>query len=78
MAERSALRKEFSYEIEIDDGTDYSHYYYANVVDTENPAFLRFDPLYELGQDVDGPLDQQTVMIPYIRVVRVIKRKESE
>jgi len=78
MAERSTLQQEFSYEVEFDDGTDYSHYYYANVIDTENPSFLRFDPLYELGHDVDGAIGQTTVMIPYIRIVRIIKRKEAE
>ena len=78
MAERGALQQQFGYEIEFDDGTDFSHFYYANVIDAENPSFLRFDPLYELGHDVDTALDQQTVMIPYIRIVKIIKRKEAE
>jgi len=78
MAERSTLQQEFGYEIEFDDGTEYSHFYYANVIDTENPSYLRFDPLYELSHDLDTALDQQTVMIPYIRIVRILKRKESE
>jgi len=78
MAERSTLQQEFGYEIEFDDGTEYSHFYYANVIDTENPSYLRFDPLYELSHDIDTTLDQLTVMIPYIRIVRILKRKESE
>ena len=78
MAERSTLQQEFGYEIEFDDGTEYSHFYYANVIDTENPSYLRFDPLYELSHDLDTAQDQQTVMIPYIRIVRILKRKESE
>ena len=78
MAERSTLQQEFGYEIEFDDGTDYSHFYYANIIDTENPSYVRFDPLYELGHDTDAPLSQQTVMIPYIRIVRILKRKEAE
>jgi len=78
MAERSTLQQEFGYEIEFDDGTDYSHFYYANIIDTENPSYLRFDPLYELGNEIDTALDQQTVMIPYIRIVRILKRKQAE
>jgi len=78
MAERNTLQQEFGYEIEFDDGTDYSHFYYANVIDTEHQSLLRFDPLYELGHEIEGALDQKTVMIPYIRVVRVIKQKESD
>ena len=78
MTERSTLQQEFGYEIEFDDGTDFSHFYYANIIDTEHPSFLRFDPLYELGNDIDEARDQQTVMIPYIRVVKIIKRKEDE
>ena len=78
MAERSTLQQEFGYEIEFDDGTEYSHYYYSNIVDTEHPSFLRFDPLYEFGHDIDRAVDQLTVMIPYIRVVKVLKRKEAD
>ena len=78
MAERNTLQQEYGYEIEFDDGTEYSHFYYANIVDSEHPSFLRFDPLYELGHDIDKPVEQQTLMIPYIRIVKVLKRKEEE
>jgi len=78
MVERGTLQEEYVYEIEFDDGTDYSHYYYTNKIDTENPSLLRFDPLYELGQDIDHSLSRQTLMLPYIRVVKIIKRKEAE
>jgi hypothetical protein len=78
MAERSTLQQKYAYEIEIDDGTDYLHFYYTNNIDTENPSFLRFDPLYELGHEIEGALSGQTVMIPYVRVMKVIKQKESE
>ena len=78
MVERSALLDEYGYEIEIDDGTDYLHFYYTNIIDTENPNLLRFDPLYELGHDIDRKLSGQTVMIPYVRVMKVSKKKEAE
>ena len=78
MTDRSTLQQEFGYEIEFDDGTEYSHFYYANIIDADNPSYLRFDPLYELGHDIDTAVDQQTIMIPYIRIVKIIKRKEAE
>ena len=78
MAERSTLQQEFSYEVEFDDGTDYLHYYYANKVDTDNPSFLRFDPLYELGQDIDHAVSGQTLLLPYFRIVKIIKRREVD
>jgi len=78
MVERSTLQEEYAYEIEFDDGTDYLHYYYANKIDTDNPSFLRFDPLYELGQDIDHAVSGQSLLLPYFRIVKVIKRKEVE
>jgi uncharacterized protein (UPF0248 family) len=78
MVERSTLQEEYAYEIEIDDGTDYLHYYYTNKMDTDNPSFLRFDPLYELGEEIDHAVSGQTLMIPYFRIVKIIKRREPE
>ena len=78
MAERSALQEEYGYEIEFDDGTDYAHYFYADKIDAENPSFLRFDPLYEFGHEIDQAVSGQTLLLPYFRIVKVIKRKEAE
>jgi hypothetical protein len=78
MAERSALQEEYAYEVEIDDGTDYLHYFYTNKIDTDNPSFLRFEPLYELGHEIDHAVSGQTMMLPYFRVVKIIKRIETE
>ena len=78
MAERSALQEEYSYEIEFDDGTDYAHYFYADKIDTENTSFLRFDPLYEFGHEIDQAVSRQTLLLPYFRIVKIIKRKEAE
>jgi hypothetical protein len=78
MVERSTLQEEYAYEIEFDDGTDYLHYYYTNKIDTDNPSFLRFDPLYELGQDIDQAVSGQALLLPYFRIVKIIKRKEAE
>ena len=78
MAERTALQEEYSYEIEYDDGTDYAHYFYANKIDSDNPSLLRFDPLYELGHEIDHAVSGQTLLLPYFRIVKVIKRKEAE
>jgi len=78
MVERGALQAEYAYEIEIDDGTDYSHFYYANLIDTDNPGFLRFDPLFELGHEVERAVNEETLMVPYFRIVKVVKHKEEE
>jgi len=78
MAERGALQQEYAYEIELDDGTDYVHYYYTNKIDSDNPSLLRFDPLYELAHEIDNAVSGQTLLLPYFRVVKIIKRKESE
>ena len=78
MVERSTLQDRYEYEIEIDDGTDYLHFYYTNSIDTGNPSLLRFDPLYELGHDIDRELSTQTLMVPYLRVMKVSKKKEAE
>jgi hypothetical protein len=78
MAERTALQEEYAYEVEIDDGTDYAHYFYTNKLDSDNPSFLRFDPLYELAHEIDQAVSGQTLLLPYFRVVKIIKRKEAE
>lgn len=78
MAERQELERQFEYTIEFDDGTDDVHLYFTNKLDIENPAFVRFDPLYELGNVIDREVGGLTVIIPYIRVLRIIKRKEPD
>ena len=78
MAERDELERQFEYTIEFDDGTENVHLYFANKLDTENPAFVRFDPLYELGEGVDRGVDGVTAINPYIRVLRISKRKEPD
>lgn len=75
MTELSELEKEYDYTIEFDDQSDYVHYYFANVIDFENPSFVKFDPLYEWGQDVDRKLEGMTVMLPYEKILRIVKRK---
>ncbi len=78
MVEIADLEKEYEYTIEIDDGTEYVHLYFANVIDTENPSFLRFDPVYELGNEVERPVNGETLTIPYARIIKVVKRKEPD
>ncbi len=75
MAEISDLEKEYDYTIEYDDGSEFVHLYFANILDFESPAYVRFDPLYELGDKVDRKVEDETVMIPYGRLIRIIKRK---
>ncbi len=75
MAEMADLEKKYDYTVEIDDGTEYVHLYFANVIDFESPSFLRFDPTYELAKDLEREVDGETVIVPYGRVIRVIKRK---
>ena len=78
MADLAELEKNYEYTIEFDDGTEYVHLYFAKVVDLESPSILRFDPQYELGKDVEREVTGETVMIPYDKVIRIIKRKEPD
>ncbi len=75
MAEMAELEKEFEYTIEIDDGTEYVHLYFADVIDIESPSFLRFDPTYELSHEIERKVTGEAVLVPYSRIIRVIKRK---
>ncbi len=78
MVEIAELENEYEYTIEIDDGEEYVHLYFADVIDIENPSFVRFDPTYELAKDVERKVTGETVLVPYSRVIRVIKRKEPD
>ena len=75
MVELSELEKEYDYTIEFDDGSAFVHMYFANVIDFENPSVVRFDPVYEWGQEVDREVEGETVVIPYLRIIRIVKRK---
>jgi len=75
MVEVSALEEQYDYTIEFDDGSEFVHLYFANIIDLENPSFLRFDPLYEVGKDIEREVTGESVIIPYARVLRVVKRK---
>ena len=78
MAELEELEREFEYTVEFDDGTENVHLYFTNKLDIENPAFVRFDPLHERGEGIDREVGGVTVIIPYIRVLRITKRKEPD
>ena len=78
MVELAALEEEYEYTIEFDDGSEYVHLYFADVIDIESPAFLRFDPKFELGKEIEREVSGETVMIPYGNVIRLIKRKPPE
>ena len=78
MSDKQLPDSPYQYEIEFDDGTDEPHYYFANSIDTDNPAVLKFDPLYELAKDVEREIEDQTVLIPYIRVVRIVRRRKTD
>jgi len=75
VVELSELEKEYDYTIEFDDQSEYVHYYFANVVDFENPSFVKFDPGYEVGNEVDRRVEGETVVIPYDKILRIVKRK---
>ncbi len=75
LAELTELEKEYEYTIEFDDGTEYVHLYFANVIDIENVSFVRFDPLYELGKEIEREITNETVIVPYSKVLRIVKRK---
>ena len=78
MADVSELEKKYEYTIEFDDGTEDFHLYFANLIDLENPAFVRFDPTYELGEDIEREVANESVLIPFSRVLRIVKRKEPD
>ena len=78
MTELAKLESEYEYTIEFDDGSEFIHLYFANVIDTENPSVLRFEPQYELGKELERKVSGETVMIPYSRVLRIIKRTEPD
>jgi hypothetical protein len=75
MVELSELEKEYEYTIEFDDQSEYIHFYFADIIDFESPAYIRFDPTYEVGKDVERKVEGETVMIPYEKVLRIVKRK---
>jgi len=76
--EISELEEEYEYTVEFDDGSEFVHLYFTDVVDIDNTSFIRFDPLFEVGKDIERKVSGETVMIPYSRVLRVIKRKPED
>jgi len=78
MVEISELEEEYEYTVEFDDGSEFVHLYFTDVVDIDNTSFIRFDPLFEVGKDIERKVSGETVMIPYSRVLRVIKRKPED
>jgi hypothetical protein len=78
MVEMSELEEKYEYTVEFDDGSEFVHLYFTDVVDIENTSFIRFDPLFEMGKDIERKVSGETVMIPYSRVLRVIKRKPED
>lgn len=75
MTELAELEREYEYTIEFDDQSEYVHFYFANIIDFGNPAYVRFDPTYEVGKDIERTVEGETVMLPYDKVLRIVKRK---
>jgi hypothetical protein len=75
MVEQSELENMYEYTIEFDDGTEFVHLYFAKIINFEKEAFVRFDPLYELSNDVEKEVTGETIFLPFSRVIRIIKRK---
>ncbi len=78
MVDKTELEREYEYTVETDDGTSHVHLYYAKSIDTDNPSCLKFNPVYESGDGVERKVESETMLVPYIRVIRVIKRNEPE
>ncbi len=78
MAELVELEKEYEYTIEFDDGTEFVHLYFTNIIDMEGPSFVRFDPLYELSNEVERKISDENVIIPYDKIIRIVKRKPPD
>jgi hypothetical protein len=78
MVEIPALEAKYGYTIEYDDGTEYVHLYFADIITLENPSFIRFDPLYEVSKELERDVSGVTVLLPYSRVIRIVKRKEPD
>jgi len=78
MVEQVDLEKMYEYTIEFDDGTEFVHLYFAKIINFEKEAFVRFDPLYEMSNDVEKEVTGETIFLPFSRVIRIIKRKPPE
>lgn len=78
MVDQAELEKLYEYTIEFDDGTEFVHLYFAKIINFEKEAFVRFDPVYELSNDLDREVDGETIFLPFNRVIRIIKRKPPE
>ena len=74
----SELEERYEYTVEFDDGSEFVHLYFATVIDFENPAYVRFDPTYEIGEGVEREVANESVIIPYSRVMKIVKRKEAD
>ena len=78
MVDQAELEKLYEYTIEFDDGTEFVHLYFAKIINFEKEAFVRFDPVYELSNDLDREVDGEPIFLPFNRVIRIIKRKPPE
>ena len=78
MVDQSELEQMYEYTIQFDDGTEFVHLYIAHVIDYEKEAFVRFDPAYEMTNDVEREVTGETIFLPFSRVIRIIKRKPPE
>ena len=78
MVAQSELERLYEYTIEFDDGTEFVHLYFAKIINFEKDAFVRFDPVFELSNDVEREVGGETIFLPFSRVIRIIKRKPPE
>jgi hypothetical protein len=78
MTDSNELGIKYQYEIEYDDGSGKNHFYYADSIDTDHPAFVMFKPLYEVDKEGEGEIENLTVMVPYSRVVEILRRRRPD
>ena len=78
MTESNDTGNKYQYEIEFDDGTEKGHIYYADSIDTDNPAFVMFNPLYEKDEEGEGEIENLTAIIPFIRIVKILRRRRTD
>ena len=78
MADPEDLEIKYQYEIEFLDATGKSRFYYTDSIDTDNPGYVLFKPLYVVDNQGRDEVENLTVMVPYARVVEILRRRRPD
>jgi len=78
MVEVEDSEVDYQYQIQADDGTEEPRFYYANSIDTDHEAFVKFDPQFEVDKEGKGEVENQTVIIPYARIISIVRQRKPD